>query len=276
MLSGPGELLAPASGLPAIVACNVITLEFAEGIVRGAEEAGLPVLLSVSHNVIRFHSGLQPLASACRALAASAAVPIGLHLDHCEDGELVREAAELGFASAMFDASRLPYEQNVDETARVTGMGHEFGLWMEAELGEIGGKDGAHAFGARTDPGEAAAFAAATGVDGLAVAVGTSHAMREATARPDLDLIRLIAAAVPIPLVLHGSSGVPDDGIRDAVAAGIRKVNVGTQLSAAYGSAVAAGLDGSADPRPAIASGRDAIAATVNRLLSAVSAPVAV
>ena len=185
-------------------------------------------------------------------------------------------AADLGFTSAMFDASRLPYEQNVEETARVTAEAHARGVWMEAELGEIGGKDGAHAFGVRTDPDDAAAFAAATGVDGLAVAVGTSHAMREATARPDVDLIARIAAAVPVPLVLHGSSGVPDDGIRDAVLAGIRKVNVGTQLSAAYSTAVAAGIGSAADPRPAIASGRDAIATTVHRLLRVVSAPVAV
>lgn len=272
MLSGPGELL--GSGLPAVVACNVITLEFAEGIVRGAEEAALPVLLSVSHNAIRFHGGLAPLAAACSALARRAAVPVGLHLDHCEDGDLVLEAAALGFTSAMFDASTLPYEQNVAETARIARLGRERGLWMEAELGEIGGKDGAHAFGVRTDPEDAAAFATATGVDGLAIAVGTSHAMRERTATPDLDLIARIAAAVPVPLVLHGSSGVPDDGIRAAVAAGIRKVNVGTQLSAAYSGAVAAAISGAADPRPAIASGREAIAATVERLLGVVSTPV--
>lgn len=276
MLSGPRELLAPGSVLPAVAAFNVITLEFAEGIVAGAEAAGLPVLLSVSHNAIRFHGGLDPIGSACLALARAAEVPVGLHLDHCEDPALVEAAAALGFTSAMFDASTLPYADNVAETARVAALGQRAGLWIEAELGEIGGKDGAHAFGVRTDPAEAAAFAAATGVDGLAVAVGTSHAMRERTAAPDLDLIRRLREAVPVPLVLHGSSGVPDAGIRDAVNAGIRKVNVGTALSAAYSSAVAAALGGAADPRPAIASGRDAIASTVQRLLLAVSAPVAV
>ncbi|MBN9238999.1 MAG: fructose-bisphosphate aldolase [Micrococcales bacterium 70-64] len=271
MLSDAATLLQhPAR---AVAAFNVITLEFAEGIVRGAEAAGLPVLLSVSHNAVRFHGALAPIAAGCRALAEAASVPVGLHLDHCEDAALVLESARLGFGSAMFDASTLPYDQNVAETARVTAAAHELGLWVEAELGEIGGKDGAHAPGVRTDPAEAAAFVAATGVDGLAVAVGTSHAMTERTTVPDTALIAALAAAVPVPLVLHGSSGVADDAIRAAIAAGIRKVNVGTQVSAAYSSALEAGLVArrGADPRAALAAARDDIASTVERLLGVIS-----
>lgn len=259
--------------LPSIAAFNVITLEYAEGIVAGAERAGLPVLLSVSHNAVRFHGGLAPLAAACRALADAASVPVALHLDHCESEELVMEAAGLGFASAMFDVSTRPYAENVAATARVAAGAHERGLWVEAELGEIGGKDGAHAPGVRTDPAEATAFVAATGVDALAVAVGSSHAMTSRTARLDVDLISRLAAAVPVPLVLHGSSGVDDDGIRAAVAAGIRKVNVGTQLSAAYSNAVRAELGGSTDPRRALAAAREAIAADVAHLLDVISSP---
>jgi ketose-bisphosphate aldolase len=252
----------------AIAALNVITLEYAEGIVAGAERAGLPVLLSVSHNAVRFHGALAPIAAGCRALAESAAVPVGLHLDHCEDAALVLEAARLGFGSAMFDASALPYDDNLAETARVAGEAHAAGLWLEAELGEIGGKDGAHAPGVRTDPAEASAFVAATGVDALAVAVGTSHAMASPAAVPDDALIARLAAAVPAPLVLHGSSGVPDDGIRSAVAAGIRKVNVGTQLSAAYTAALAEALDPARpDPRGALALARSAVADVTARLL---------
>lgn len=271
MLSDAATLLQhPAR---AVAAFNVITLEFAEGIVRGAEAAGLPVLLSVSHNAVRFHGALAPIAAGCRALAEAASVPVGLHLDHCEDAALVLESARLGFGSAMFDASTLPYDQNVAETARVTAAAHELGLWVEAELGEIGGKDGAHAPGVRTAPAEAAAFVAATGVDGLAVAVGTSHAMTERTAVPDTALIAALAAAVPVPLVLHGSSGVADDAIRAAIAAGIRKVNVGTQVSAAYSSALEAGLVArrGADPRAALTAARDDIASTVERLLGVIS-----
>ncbi len=275
MLTSAPRLLEGGHGasLPAIAAFNVITLEYAEGIVLGAERAGLPVLLSVSHNAVRFRGALAPIASACLKLAEAASVPVGLHLDHCESAQLVEEAAFLGFGSAMFDASTLAYDQNVAATAAVAVRGHELGIWVEAELGEIGGKDGAHAPGVRTDPVEAASFVEATGVDALAVAVGTSHAMTHRTAHPDLALIARLADAVPVPLVLHGSSGVADDGLRGAVAAGIRKVNVGTQLSIAYSTAMTERLQGGPDPRAALTSAREAVARSVERLLPVISAP---
>ncbi|QKJ18270.1 class II fructose-bisphosphate aldolase [Microbacterium hominis] len=273
MLTSAARLLEPGAGtsVPAIAAFNVITLEYAEGIVLGAERAGLPVLLSVSHNAVRFHGALAPIAKGCLALAEASSAPVGLHLDHCEDATLVEEAAMLGFGSAMFDASTLPYAENLARTAAVAARGHELGIWVEAELGEIGGKDGAHAPGVRTDPAEAAGFVDATGVDGLAVAVGTSHAMTERTAHPDTALIARIAAEVPVPLVLHGSSGVPDEDIAAAVAAGIRKVNVGTQVSAAYTRALVTGLGPGPDPRKALAAARYAIADDVERLLRVIS-----
>jgi fructose-bisphosphate aldolase class II len=275
MLTTASRLLEAGQGasLPALAAFNVITLEYAEGIVIGAERADLPVLLSISHNAIRFHGGLAAIAAGCLALAEAAAVPVGLHLDHCEDPALVEHAADLGFGSAMFDGSTLPYAENVAQTAAVVARGHDQGIWVEAELGEIGGKDGAHAPGVRTDPAEAATFVTATGVDGLAVAVGTSHAMTRRTAHPDADLIARLAAAVDVPLVLHGSSGVPDEGLRAAVAAGIRKVNVGTQLSAAYSAALRERLGAGPDPRSALTAAREAIAATVEDLLHVISAP---
>lgn len=277
MLTTASRLLdrAGVSDVRAIAAFNVITLEYAEGIVAGAERAGLPVLLSVSHNAVRFHGALAPIAAGCLALAESAAVPVGLHLDHCEDAALVEEAAGAGFGSAMFDASTLPYDENVARTAEVAARGRELGIWVEAELGEIGGKDGAHAPGVRTDPLEAARFVAATGIDALAVAVGTSHAMTERTAHPDTALISRIAAQVPVPLVLHGSSGVSDEGLAAAVGAGIRKVNVGTQLSSAYTGALVTGLGPGPDPRKALSAAREAIAADVERLLRVISAPAA-
>lgn len=274
MLTGAAALLAEP-GASAVAALNVVTLEYAEGIVLGAERAGLPVLLSISFNTVRFHGGLRPLGLACLALAERAQVPVGVHLDHCEDADLVAEAADLGFGSAMFDTSQLTYAQNVAATARAAELGRARGLWMEAELGEVGGKNGAHAPGVRTDPAEAAAFVAATGVDGLAVAVGTSHAMTERTATPDLALIAELRDAVPVPLVLHGSSGVGDTALRAAIGAGIRKVNVGTQLSAAYSAALAAGLAArtTPDPRSALTAARESIAETTVALLRLIAAP---
>lgn len=274
MLIPPGlAKMGLGESLPAIAAFNVITLEYAEGIVTGAERADCPVLLSISQNAVRFHGALAPIAAACQALAVHARVPVGLHLDHCESAELVREAADLGFASVMFDASTLPYSENVAATERVADYTRGAGLWIEAELGEIGGKDGAHAAGVRTDPSEAAEFVSATGVDALAVAVGSSHAMVDRGARLDYDLIERIAAAVPVPLVLHGSSGVDDTGIRAAVDAGIRKVNIGTQLSGAYSHVLRAELGDRPDPRRALAAAREAIAAQVAHLLDVISNP---
>lgn len=218
----------------AVPAFNVITLEQAEAVVGGAEDAGVGALLQLSENAIAFRGGFAPLLAACRELARAATVPVGIHLDHLEDADLARaavaRAAELGVGSLMFDRATLPYEENVALTARVAAEAHAAGLWVEGELGEVGGKNGAHAPGVRTDPDEAAAFVRATGVDLLAVAVGSSHAMRERTAAIDLELVARLASAVPVPLVLHGSSGVPDAVLADAVAAGIRKVNVGTVL----------------------------------------------
>lgn len=224
----------------AVPAFNVITLESAEAVVAGSQAVGVGVLLQVSENAIRFHGGAEPLLAACRELATAASTGIGIHLDHVADlglaERLIEKAPEFGIGSIMFDASERGDAENATTTARIATRAHAAGLWVEAELGAIGGKGGVHAPGVRTGPAEAAAFVDATGVDGLAVAVGTQHAMRDRSAVPDVDLIRRIGAAVPVPLVLHGSSGVSDHALSAAVRAGIRKVNVGTALNAAWAS----------------------------------------
>jgi fructose-bisphosphate aldolase class II len=197
-------------------------------------------------------------------------VPVAVHLDHVTDEDLVRAAVAMGVGSVMFDASAARYAENVRATSAVTRWCHERGVWVEAEIGEIGGKDGAHAPGARTPPGDAARYAAATGVDALAVAVGSSHAMLTRDAVLDLGLIAEIHQAVPVPLVLHGSSGVPDAGLAAAVAAGMTKINVATQLNKVFTGALRAYLAADpvvVDPRRYTAAARDAVAAEVARLL---------
>lgn len=276
-----GDLVAQAAtNGRAVPAFNVISLDHAEAIAAGAGEAGVAVLLQLSQNAIAYHQAAEPLLAACREIAYAASVPIGIHLDHLDDRDLVERvlprAAELGVGSLMFDAARLKYAENVDATAAVARVAREHGLWVEAELGEVGGKDGAHAPGVRTDPDQACRFVESTGVDGLAVAVGSSHAMRERTASLDLDLVRRLAAAVPVPLVLHGSSGVPDDQIAGAVAAGIRKINIGTALNVAGTAALRAALAGqpeAVDPRKYGRPVRAAMAATVAHLCRVVSGP---
>lgn len=258
-----------------VAAFNVITLEHAEAIAVGAEMTGRPAILQISENAVRFHGKqLRPIAAAVVAIADQAGVPLAVHLDHVEDESLLRQAAGIGISSVMYDASKLHYDANVAATRDAAGWARQSGLWLEAELGEIGGKDGAHAPGVRTDPREAAEFVSATAVDGLAVAVGSSHAMVERTASLDLSLIRDLARKLPVPLVLHGSSGVADDDLAAAVSAGIVKVNIGTILNVAFTRAVREQLaedETLVDPRRYLRPARDAVAAEVARLVAIVS-----
>jgi len=273
-LTGMADIVGPARAAGrGVGAFNVIGIEHAEAIAAGAEAAAAPVVLQISENCAAYHGALDPIARACLAVAHSAAVPVAVHLDHATGLDLVRAAARLGLGSVMYDSSRLPYAENVQATAGLAKWCHDRGMWVEAELGEIGGKDGVHAPGARTDPGEAARYVADTGVDALAVAVGSSHAMLTRDAVLDLGLIGRIHAAVGVPLVLHGSSGVPDAGLAAAVRAGMTKINVATQLNKAYTAAVRRCLaDDSAlvDPRRYGSAGRAAVTAEVARLLGVI------
>lgn len=275
-LTGAAELVGAAYAAgQGLAALNVIGLEHAEGIIAGAEAAGAGVVLQISQNCVAYHGSLAPVGTAVLAAARAAAVPLAVHLDHATSDGLVREAAALGFGSVMFDASALPYAGNVRATADVAAWCHERGIFVEAELGEIGGKDGVHAPGARTDPAQAAEFVRLTGVDALAVAVGSSHAMQTRNAVLDLGLVQRIRAAVGVPLVLHGSSGVPDDALSAAVAAGLTKINMATQLNKVFTTAVRASLADDAamtDPRRYLSAGREAIAAEVAHLLGVLRA----
>jgi fructose-bisphosphate aldolase class II len=271
------SLVLPGAGVGAF---NVITLEHAEAIVAGAASVARPVILQISENAVAFHGGrVGPIASAAAAVARSAPVDVALHLDHVESAELLRQAPECGFGSVMADFSGMSYVDNVAATREAAEFAHAHGLWIESELGTVGGKDGApplspHAPGARTDPGEAARFVASTGIDGLAVAVGSSHAMTDRSASLDLPLIGALRDAVPVPLVLHGSSGVPDGELRAAVRSGIVKVNVGTALNLAFTGAVREALAADVavvDPRRYLSRARDAMAATVAHFLTVLS-----
>lgn len=260
----------------AVAAFNVITVEHAEAIAAGAEAAGAPAVLQISENAVKFHGGrLGPIAAATAAVARASSARLSLHLDHVESVQLLHSAAAHDFSSVMFDASKLPYGDNVKVTADAARWGHERDIWVEAELGRVGGKAGdAHTPGVRTDPAEAVAYVADTGVDALAVAVGSTHAMTERTAALDHTLIAALREAVPVPLVLHGSSGVPDTEIRRAIAAGMTKINVGTALNTAFTGAVRALLEAhpsTVDPRNYLAPAREAMTQTVAGFLRVVS-----
>ncbi|MCA1223654.1 class II fructose-bisphosphate aldolase [Streptomyces sp. 8L] len=276
MLTTTSALVAAAHAAhTGVAAFNVIAIEHAEAVARAAEETGLPAILQISENAARHHGDVAPLAAAVAAIARASRAELSLHLDHVEDADLLHRTAECGASSVMFDASRRSDEDNVLATRAAADWAHEQGLFIEAELGEIGGKKGsAHTPGVRTDPEQARDFVAATGVDALAVAVGSSHAMTDRTARLDLDLVARIAAAVPVPLVLHGSSGVPADLLGAAVRRGMTKVNFGTRLNVAFTGAVRAALAAAPDahdPRPYLANARTAVAAEAADCLRTVS-----
>lgn len=268
LLPVPDLLAAARPG--ALAAFNVVALEHAEAIAAAAAAAKRPAVLQLSENTVRYHGGLGPPARACLAIAADSPADLTVHLDHATSLELIREAADLGIRSVMYDGSDLPYADNVESTAAIARWCRERGVFIEAELGAIGGKDGAHAPGVRTDPDEAVAFVAATGVDALAVAVGSSHAMHTRDARLDDELIARLAAQVPVPLVLHGSSGVPDAGLRSAVRHGMTKINIATRLNILLTRAVRDALVADpdlSDPRRYLGAGRDAMRQEVQRLL---------
>ncbi len=254
----------------AVGAFNVILIEHAEAYAIGANEAKLPTIFQISENAVKYHGSLKPIARACQAIAEDSDVSISVHLDHAEDENLIRQALDLGLDSVMFDGSKLDFATNVSKSAEIAKLCKQYGVSIEVELGEVGGKDGVHAPGVRTNPAEAKSFVEATGVDLLAVAVGSSHAMTTRNATLDFALIREIDAAVSVPLVLHGSSGVSDADIHKAVAAGMRKINIATHLNHVFTDEIRQALSGDpkmVDPRKYIKPARKAVASEIARLL---------
>lgn len=262
------EATAQRRGLGAF---NVVLLEHGEAQIGAAERCGLPVVLQLSQNAVKYHDGkFAPIGSALLRLVDEAAVGAVAHLDHATDPDLCRRAVDLGFRSVMYDGSQLPDEENRRITREIADYCHAAGASIEAELGEVGGKNGVHDPSARTDPGAAAQFVADTRVDLLAVAVGSSHAMTTRDAALDVDLIAAIKAACPVPLVLHGSSGVSDAGMQAAIAAGMTKINVSTHLNVVATQATRETLTAHpdiVDPRKYLRPGTEALGAEVERLL---------
>ena len=271
----PADLLKTARRhRTAVAAFNIIQLEHAEAVAAGAAAVDRPVILQISENAVRYHGDLQPVGLAVLAIARAAVTPICVHLDHATDETLIDQAIELGFPSVMFDASGLDYQDNLARTVAVAGAAHRAGVWVEAELGEIGGKNGVHAPHIRTDPDQAANFVIATGVDALAVAVGSSHAMTSRVAQLDFQLITALRQAIDIPLVLHGSSGVADLDIVRAIRAGLSKINISTHLNHIMTTAVRNHLNthpDTVDPRRYLGSGRAAMTAEITRLVTIIT-----
>jgi fructose-bisphosphate aldolase class II len=234
---------------------NVFDLESARAVIQAGSEERAPLLVQTSEGAVK-HMGLDHAVGIVRTLADASPAPVALHLDHGKSEELARAAVDAGYTSVMIDASRQSYDENMRETAHIVEYAHTRGVHVEAELGTLGGIEdlGEHAVQSMlTDPDQAVRFARETGVDALAIAIGTSHGAYKFKGTPHLDLARLqeIAARIPQPLVLHGASSLPAEGvalaerygaklphaqgippelIRQAVALGIAKVNTDSDL----------------------------------------------
>ena len=250
-------------------AFNANTLEQVQAIVLAAHAEEAPAIIQVSHRALTYIGsgneilGLKYIAAIGKVAAGSVTVPLALHLDHGTESEVL-QAIALGFTSVMFDGDGLSFEDNISITKRLCGVAHSVGVCMEAEVGDVPKPDGKaynEAAIALTQPDEAAQFAEATGIDTLAVALGSVHGLTAKTISLDLDRLAAIRDRVSIPLVLHGSSGVSDKDIKQGVAMGLCKVNVATQLSQAFTGAIRDVLnkDGElVDPRKYLAPGRNA------------------
>ncbi|MEP0963830.1 MAG: class II fructose-bisphosphate aldolase [Roseobacter sp.] len=201
-----------------------------------AEAEGLPVILQAGPSC-RKHTPLPVLGKMFRTLAESVSVPVVAHLDHGYTFEECKEALDSGFTSLMFDGSRLPLNENIDQTARIAEMAHRAGISCEGEIGFVGYSDGENSQG--TDPQEAAIFARDSGVDAMAISCGNVHLQQNREGGLDEARIRAIEAVTGIPLVIHGGSGVPVEQ-RSALARASRicKFNIGTELRMAFGVAL--------------------------------------
>jgi tagatose 1,6-diphosphate aldolase GatY/KbaY len=237
------ELLLKAQcGGYAVGAFNVENMEMAQAVIAAAEELQAPVLLQTTPSTLRYASPVV-FAAMVRAMAERAAVPVAMHLDHGSSAALAREALEGGYTSIMIDGSQKPYEENVELTKEVVAFCHAADVSVEAELGCVGGKEDDLERGTDdpyTDPTQAADFVSRTGIDSLAVAIGTAHGVYKGEPKLDLERLSAIRAVVDIPLVLHGTSGVPETVVSACIDRGICKVNYATDLRIAYTGGVRA------------------------------------
>jgi len=220
----------------AVGAFNANNLEYVQAIIEAAEEEKAPVILQASQGAINY-AGLDMIVSMVKTKAEAATVPVVLHLDHGTSFQQNVRCLRAGFTSLMFDGSKLPYDENAAITRQIVEMAHVVGVPVEAELGQVptvGNITMEEVRALMTDPDEAKKFVDETGVDFLAVAVGSVHKMTSQAASIDAERTKKIAELTGVPLVLHGASGVTDEGYRIGIEAGICKINIATELNKAF------------------------------------------
>ena len=207
----------------------------------------LPVILQVGPLEVQYAGSFEALSLIAKFTAERVKIPVALHLDHAEEFGMVEDALKAGFTSVMIDASTKSFNENVEITLKTVKAARKYGASIESELGRLAGNEGntatedEQAF--QTDPDEAAGFVEKTGIDALAVAIGTAHGFYRFPPKLNLERLKLISGKVSVPLVLHGGSGTPDDQVAEAVKLGIAKVNICTEFVAAFGRRYAATQD---------------------------------
>ena len=238
MLVTTKEMLLDAqAGHYAVGAFNVESLEFVMAVIKAAEDKKSPVIMQTTPGTVKY-ANLDYFAAMCKVAADAASVPVAIHLDHGDGFDRCVQAMHAGYTSVMIDGSHVPFEDNIALTASVTKVAAPLGIPVEAELGKVGGKedDGPAVEGENpyTDPDEAEEFVARTGCGSLAVGVGTAHGVYKGTPHIEQGVLKEIRSRLEIPLVLHGTSGVPDDQVAEAIRNGICKVNYATELRQAF------------------------------------------
>ncbi len=249
----------------AVGAFNANNLEIVQGIVEAANELESPVILQASQGAIKY-AGLDYIAAIVKTASEKVKVPVALHLDHGTSFEQAVQCIRAGFSAVMFDGSKHSFEDNIANTVAVVRVGKPAGVSVEAELGKIGGTEDDISVSDRdammTVPEEAQEFVERTGIDALAVAIGTAHGPYKGEPRLDFARLQKIRDLVDVPLVLHGASGVPEDAIQKAISIGICKINIDTDLRQAFTAAikqVLAEKPGEIDPRKLLGPGREAL-----------------
>ena len=223
----------------AIGAFNIENMEMMQAVITAAELEKLPVILQTTPSTLKY-ADTALFAAMAEALAKKASVPVAMHLDHGSSFELCEIAAKDGYTSLMIDGSKLPLQENIELAKKVVELAKTFAYapTVEAELGKLGGKEDdlevKEGEDMCTDPEEAIEFIEKSGVDSLAVAIGTAHGFYKGTPKLEFERLAAIRDAVSVPLVLHGSSGVPDEDVKKAITLGVCKVNFATELRVAY------------------------------------------
>ncbi len=256
-------LLQAQKGKYAVGAFNCNNMEIVQAIVAAAEAEQSPVIVQASQGAIKY-AGIEYISALTRLAAEKASVPVALHLDHGTSFAQVMQCVHSGFTSVMIDGSKHRLEDNIALTNKVIEAVRPLGISVEAELGKIGGTEDDISVSERdslfTDPGEAERFMQETGVDSLAVAIGTAHGQYKGTPKLDFDRLAKIKERVAVPLVLHGSSGVPDEAVREAIRLGVCKVNIDTNIREAFVLAARQVLEANPkeiDPRKMLGPARD-------------------